>query len=332
MNVAVFSAKPHDRQFLGQDAGSHELTFFESHLDHLTASLARGYSAVCVFVNDTLDERTLTLLAESGTTIVALRCAGFNNVDLQAADRLGITVVRVPAYSPYAVAEHSMALILALNRKINRAHNRVREGNFSLEGLMGFDLHSATIGVVGTGHIGKVFCGIAKGFTDRVIAFDVSPSEECRNEGIEYAALDDLYARSDIVSLHCPLTPETHHMIDESSIKKMKPGIMLINTSRGPLVDTTSLIDGLKSGHVGAVGLDVYEEEADLFFEDLSNKVITDDVFARLTTFPNVIVTGHQAFFTREAMENIAATTLSNLSMLERSEACPHTVTVEKVR
>ncbi len=243
-----------------------------------------------------------------------------------------MTVVRVPAYSPYAVAEHAMALILALNRKIHRAHNRVREGNFALDGLLGFDLHDTTIGVVGTGHIGRVFCRIARGFTERVLAFDIVPSQECRELGAEYVALDDLYARSDIISLHCPLTPETHHMVDSNSIGKMKQGVTIINTSRGALVDTSALIQGLKVGKIGAVGLDVYEEEADLFFEDLSNTVLTDDVFARLMTFPNVIVTGHQAFFTRQALENIASITMSNLTQLEQGTACPNTVTAEKVR
>ncbi len=334
MNIAVFSTKPHDRLFLEPAAtrGGHTLTFFEAPLNEQTAALAQGFGAVCVFVNDAIDERVLSVLAGLGTQHIALRCAGFNNVDLHAAARLGMTVVRVPAYSPYAVAEHAMALILALNRKIHRAHNRVREGNFALDGLLGFDLHDATIGVVGTGHIGRVFCRIARGFTERVFAFDISPSQECRELGAEYVALDDLYARSDIISLHCPLTPETHHMVDSNSIGKMKQGVTIINTSRGALVDTSALIHGLKVGKIGAVGLDVYEEEADLFFEDLSNTVLTDDVFARLMTFPNVIVTGHQAFFTRQALENIASITMSNLTQLEQGTACPNTVTAEKVR
>ncbi len=333
MKVLLYSAKPYDTLFFRRGGGEvqHRFEMIEVRLDRKTASLAAGFPAVCVFVNDTLDAETLQVLSQGGTRFIALRCAGFNNVDLRAAQELNMTVVRVPAYSPYAVAEHAVALILALNRKIHRAHNRVREGNFSLDGLMGFDLHEATVGVVGTGHIGRVFCGIMRGFGCRVIAHDIFPHDECKKHGVEYLPLDELYAASDVVSLHCPLTPDTHHMINDSSIGQMKDGIMIINTSRGALVDASALIEGLKSGKIGAVGLDVYEEEADLFFEDLSNKVITDDVFARLTTFPNVLVTGHQAFFTRQALENIASVTLSNLSQLERGETCANEVTVAAV-
>jgi len=333
MKIAFFSTKTYDTLFFRKEnvPQIHTLEFIEARLNEQTAQLASGFPAVCVFVNDVLDASTLKLLASGGTKIVALRCAGFNNVDLQTAKELGIKVVRVPAYSPYAVAEHAAALILVLNRKIHKAHNRVREGNFSLEGLMGFDLHGTTVGVVGTGHIGRIFCGIMKGFGCTVIAHDVFPNDECKQLGVEYVPLDELYVRSDINSLHCPLTPDTHHMINAQSIAAMKPGVMIINTSRGALVDAVALIEGLKNGAVGSVGLDVYEEEADLFFEDLSNTVITDDIFARLTTFPNVLITGHQAFFTRQALENIASITLSNLSQLEKGEPCPNEITADVV-
>lgn len=333
MKIALFSAKPYDIEFFGKAVSSHghQCDMIEARLTALTASLASGYPAVCVFVNDSLDAETLRILREGGTQFVALRCAGFNNVDLHAAQSLGMAVVRVPAYSPFAVAEHAVALILALDRKIHRAHSRVREGNFSLDGLMGFDLHGATVGVVGTGHIGRVFCGIMRGFGCTVIAHDIVPHEECRKHGVRYVSLDELYAASDIVSLHCPLTPDTYHMISAATVARMKDGVMIINTSRGALVDASALIDGLKSGKIGSVGLDVYEEEADLFFEDLSNTVITDDVFARLTTFPNVLVTGHQAFFTRQALENIASVTLTNLSHLEKGEQCVNEVRADAV-
>jgi D-lactate dehydrogenase len=334
MRVAVFSTKPYDRAFLetANRAWGHELVFLQPRLTEETIPLAAGLPAVCVFVNDRLDRHVLTALAEGGTRLVALRCAGFNNVDLRAADELGIAVVRVPAYSPYAVAEHTVALMLALNRKLNRAHARVREGNFALEGLLGFDLHGRTVGVVGTGQIGMVVARIMLGFGCRVLGFDRFPRPECEALGLQYASRDQLLSESDIITLHCPLTPETHHLVCAESIARMKPGVMIINTSRGAVVDTRALIEGLKSGQVGYVGLDVYEEEGDVFFEDLSSRVLQDDVLARLLTFPNVIITGHQAFFTQEALQAIAKTTLSNIADVEQGRACPNQVTSERVQ
>jgi len=273
----------------------------------------------------------LTTLAGGGTTLVALRSAGFNHVDLQAAAELGIAVVRVPAYSPYAVAEHAVGLMLALNRKFHRAYNRVREGNFSLDGLLGFDMHGKTAGIVGTGKIGTVVATILKGFGCRLIGYDPYPSDAARELGVEYVSLDDLIGQADIITLHLPLTPETHHLIGAEAIAKMKPGAMLINTSRGALLDTAEVIEGLKSGQVGALGLDVYEEEEELFFEDLSGTVIQDDTFARLLTFPNVLITGHQGFFTREALSAIAETTIANITTVENGEVSPNTVAAEKV-
>lgn len=319
MKVAVFSTKPYDRTFL-QEANRqyrHELTFLEPRLQLETVELAAQHPGVCVFVNDRLDAGVLESLHRGGTTAVALRCAGFNNVDLAAAEGLGIRVVRVPAYSPYAVAEHTVGLILTLNRKIHRSFVRVREGNFSLDGLLGFDLHGRTIGIVGTGQIGSKVARIMSGFGCRLLGYDVAPNPECEALGLRYVALEQLFVESDIISLNCPLTPETHHMINAETIARMKTGVMLINTSRGAVIDTKAVIDGLKKGKVGYLGIDVYEEEADYFFEDLSEHVITDDVLARLLTFPNVLVTSHQAFFTREALTAIAETTLRNLQDLE---------------
>lgn len=273
----------------------------------------------------------LNALAASGTKLVALRSAGFNHVDLEAARELGLTVARVPAYSPDAVAEHTVALILALNRKIHKAFARVREGNFALEGLLGFDLCGRTVGIVGTGKIGLCVARIMAGFGCDILAFDPQPSPELQRLGGRYVELPELLSSSDIVSLHCPLTPATHHLIDREAIERMKPGVMLINTSRGAVVDTRALIGGLKAGRIGNLGLDVYEEEGDLFFENLSDQMIQDDVFARLLTFPNVLITGHQAFFTREAMTAIAETTIGNISSFERTGSATHTVSVEKI-
>jgi D-lactate dehydrogenase len=335
MRVAVFSTKPYDHEFLSRvnrEGGfGHELTFFEPRLTPLTAPLAKGYPAICVFVNDQAGAETLERVAASGTTTVALRCAGFNNVDLAAAGRLGLRVVRVPTYSPHAVAEHAVGLLLSLNRRIHRAFNRVREGNFALEGLLGFDLFGKTVGVIGTGAIGAVAARILVGFGCRVLAYDIRPNPDCEALGVEYVPLERLYAESDVVTLHCPLSPATHHLINGDALARMKPGALLINTSRGGLVHTRAVIDGLKSGRVGGLAIDVYEEEADLFFEDLSNHVIRDDQFARLLTFPNVLITGHQAFFTREALEQIARTTLSNLQDVEQGRDCPNAVTGELV-
>jgi len=323
MRVAVFSTKPYDQRFLEAAAAGtgHELEFLEARLARSTASLAAGYDAVCAFVNDDLGAAVQLRLAESGVKLIALRSAGFNHVDLEAAASIGLTVVRVPAYSPQSVAEHTVALILALDRKIHRAHARVREGNFALDGLLGFDLGSRTVGIVGTGKIGVAVGRILTGFGCRLIGFDVHESSDAAVVGIEYVDLRMLWEQADVVTLHAPLTPDTHHLIDAFAIATMKPGVMLINTSRGALVDTSAVIEGLKSGKIGHLGLDVYEEEGDLFFEDLSDKVIQDDVFSRLLTFPNVLITGHQAFFTAEALEAIAVTTIANVSAFEEGRS-----------
>lgn len=328
MRVAVFSTKPYDARFLARAAegGRHVLTFHEARLVPATASLSEGHDAVCAFVNDDLGADVLTRLADAGVRLVALRSAGFNHVDVAAAEALGIAVARVPAYSPHAVAEHALALLLALNRKIYRAYNRVREGNFSLDGLLGFDLDGKTVGVVGTGQIGRAFARMVHGLGCEVLAVDPVPSTEL--EGVAtYVDRDELFAASDVVSLHCPLTPETYHLVDEAALRRMKRGVTLINTSRGQLVDTPAVVEALKEGRIGRLGLDVYEEEGDLFFEDLSNRVIRDDVFSRLLTFPNVLVTGHQGFFTEEALTNIAATTVANLDAYEDGGDALHRVT-----
>ena len=330
MRVGVFSTKKYTRTFLtaANERHGHELVFFEPRLTVETAALGRGFPAVCIFVNDRADTDVLKLLRTGGTRLVALRCAGFNNVDLAAAKELGLTVVRVPAYSPHAVAEHTVGLILALNRKIHRAYARVRDGNLALDGLLGFDLHGRTVGVVGTGRIGAIVARILSGFGCRILACDPVANEDL--EGVvTYVTPQELLGRSDIVTLHCPLTPATHRFIDAAALEQMKEGAMLINTSRGALIDTQAVIAALKSGRLGYLGLDVYEEEADLFFEDLSDQVIRDDVFARLLTFPNVIITGHQAFFTREAMDNIAETTLANVSDFEADRPLANEVTIE---
>jgi D-lactate dehydrogenase len=319
MRVVVFSTKPYDRTFFeaANRSFGHDLVFLEPRLTAETATLAGGFPAVCVFVNDQLDAPTLATLAAGGSRLLALRSAGFNHVDLAAAARLGFTVVRVPAYSPDAVAEHTVALMLSLDRRLHRAYARVREGNFALEGLLGAGLKGRIVGVVGTGKIGAAVARILSGFGCRLLAFDPRPDAGCQALGVVYVPLADLLAEADIVTLHCPLTPETRHLIDASSLARMKPGVMLINTGRGGLVDTRAVIDALKSGRVGQLGLDVYEEEADLFFEDRSSDVLADDVFARLLTFPNVLITGHQGFFTEEALRAIAETTLGNITAFE---------------
>jgi D-lactate dehydrogenase len=321
MRTAVFSTKPYDRQFLQPAAGSagHELVFFEPRLTPQTVVLARGFPAICSFVNDQLTPELLEQLAAGGTKFVALRCAGFNQVNLEAAARAGIRVARVPAYSPYAVAEHTVGMMLCLNRKFHKANNRVREGNFSIESLLGFDMHGKTVGVIGTGKIGGIAAGILAGFGCRILLYDVFENDACRLLG-RYVPLDELLAGSDIITLHCPLTRDTHHLINAVSLTRMKPGVMLINTSRGALVDTQAAIDGLKNGQIGYLGLDVYEEEAELFFEDHSSHVIQDDIFMRLLTFPNVLITSHQAFFTQNALEEIARVTMANLTAFERGE------------
>jgi D-lactate dehydrogenase len=315
VRIAVFSTKPYDQRFLTEANASlgFELTFLEPRLTLETVTLAAGAPAVCLFVNDVADAAVIDALADRGTRLIALRCAGYNNVDLRAAAARNIAVVRVPAYSPYAVAEHTVALMLSLNRHTPRAVTRVRDGNFALDGLLGFDLHGKTVGVVGTGRIGVATIAILRGFGCRVLTFDPVPSQAALDLGAEPAPLERLFDESDIVTLHCPLSPATHHLIDAGAIARMKRGVMLINTSRGALLDARAAIAALKSGHLGYLGLDVYEEEADLFFEDLSGRVLQDDIFARLLTFPNVVITSHQAFFTREALAAIASTTLANV-------------------
>lgn len=327
MQTVVFSTKRYDRQFLepAAAAAGHQLSFLEPRLSPETALLAQGAPAVCAFVNDALPAETLERLAAGGTRYIALRCAGFNQVDLAACRRLGIRVARVPAYSPYAVAEHTVGMILALNRKFHKAYNRVREGNFAIDGLLGFDLHGKTVGVVGTGKIGAITAKILAGFGCRVLLHDVAPNPDCASIGT-YVPLDDLFAAADVITLHCPLTPETKHLIGAASLAKMKPGVMLINTSRGALVDTRAAVEGLKSGRLGYLGLDVYEEEAQLFFEDHSGRVIQDDVLMRLLTFPNVLVTAHQSFFTETALREIARVTVENLTAFERGETSPNEV------
>jgi D-lactate dehydrogenase len=329
MRVALFSARSYDRGFF--DAANalhgHDLTFFEPRLMPETASLALGFPAICLFVSDRLDRNTIVRLAPRGLALVALRSTGYNHVDVGAADRAGVHVSRVPAYSPESVAEHTVALVLALDRNIHRAHARVREGNFSLDGLLGTQLHGRTVGIVGTGRIGTATARIMAGFGCRLLAYDPVVSHEVTALGGVYVPLDRLLSRADIVTLHCPLTPGTRHLINRRAVEMMKPGVMLINTGRGGLIDTPAVIDGLKSGRIGHLGLDTYEEEEGLFFEDLSDTVIRDDVFARLLTFPNVLVTGHQGFFTRQALEAIAETTLTNITAFEKGDLCLNAVT-----
>ncbi len=316
IRVAVYDTKPYDRQYLKQAAvdGGIDWHFHEFRLSRDTASAAQGMQAVCVFVNDKLDQVCLDVLAAQGVQSIALRCAGFNNIDLDAAKRLGLTVVRVPAYSPHAVAEHTVGLLLALNRKIHRAYNRVRELNFSLAGLVGFDLYRKTIGIVGTGKIGRITAQILRGFDAKVIAYDPWPDQDWATaHGIEYCDLDTVLSSSDVISLHTPLTPETHHLLNHDRLTKTKRGVTIVNTSRGKLVCTAALIGALKSGQVGGVALDVYEEEEGVFFEDLSGQVLQDDELSRLLSFPNVLITSHQAFLTHEALSEIARVTMENL-------------------
>ena len=331
MKVAFFGAKGYDRTSFDavNSRFGHELVFLEPHLNAQTAALAAGSAGVCAFVNDHLDRAALEALAHMGVRLVALRSTGFNNVDLDRAEQLGMVVARVPAYSPHAVAEHAVALVLALDRKLPRAYSRVRDGNFALDGLCGFDVHGRTVGIIGTGRIGAVFARIMNGFGCRLLAFDMHQNSECLALGVAYVELAELFAEADIISLHAPLTPSTHHIIDKEAVRRMKDRVMIINTGRGALVDTQAVIDGLKSGRIGFLGLDVYEEEEQLFFEDRSGQIIQDDVFMRLLSFPNVIVTAHQAFFTEEALHNIAETTLSNITAFERGAGLLHRVRPE---
>lgn len=318
MKIVCFSTQSYDKEFLDRynDSFGFEIEYFETQLNQNTANLAAGANAVCIFVNDRADSTTIQLLAKHGVKVIALRCAGFNNVDLEAAKQHNIRVCRVPAYSPEAVAEHAVAMILTLNRKTHKAYNRVREQNFSLNGLLGFDLAGKTVGVVGTGNIGKAFCRIMLGFGCRVLAFDLIADSALEKAGVSFVPLLELMQQSDIISLHCPLNEQTKHLINRQTIEKMKKGVMLINTSRGGLIDTKVVIAALKSKHVGYLGIDVYEQEEHLFFRDLSASIIEDDMIQRLMSFPNVLVTAHQAFFTNEALTQITLTTLRHVKEL----------------
>ncbi|WP_075187595.1 2-hydroxyacid dehydrogenase [Teredinibacter haidensis] len=322
MKVAVFSSKPYDEEHLrkaSEDIGL-ELAFFEPQLTAQTVALTAGYDIVCCFVNDVIDNTVAAALKENGIKLVAMRCAGFNNVDLEACARHDLPVARVPEYSPNAVAEHAAALILDLNRNIHRAFSRIRENDYSLSGLMGFDLNGKTVSIVGGGRIGQTMIRIMKGFGCRVLCYDPMPSDALLETGVELVPLEQVWAESEIISLHCPLLRSTYHIINSNSLSQMKRGVMLINTSRGGLIDTPAIITALKNGKVGYLGLDVYEEEAGLFFEDYSDQVLQDDIFARLTTFKNVVITGHQAFFTHEALQAIAEVTLNNILHFEKGE------------
>lgn len=323
MKVAVFSTRKYDRELLthANATHGHALSFFDVRLTAETAALAAGYPAICVFVNDAVDAATLAILHEGGTRLIATRSTSFNHIDLVVAKRLGMRVARVTDYSPYSVGEFATGLLLAVNRKIHRAYNRTRDGNFELDGLMGFDLHGRTVGVIGTGKIGTVFAGIMRGFGCTVLGADVHVNPQFEAQGGRYLQLAEVIAASDVLSLHCPLTPSTRYLINAQSLATMRPGAVLINTSRGGLVDTEAVIESLKTGQLGGLAIDVYEQEADLFFQDLSSAIIADDVIQRLVSFPNVIVTGHQAFFTREAVGTIMATTLANISQFESGQA-----------
>lgn len=296
-----------------------KIKFYNEKLNINTAIMAKGYEVVCVFVNDDLNKEVIKLLSENGLKYIVLRCAGYNNIDLSAAAKYNIKVARVPAYSPYSIAEHALALIFTLNRKTHKAYFRTRDGNFNINGLMGFDLHNKTIGVIGTGRIGQIFISIVSGLGMNILAYDPFPNEELKKR-VKFVELDELYKNSDIISLHCPLTKDTYHLINEKSINKMKDNVMLINTSRGKLIDTQAVINSLKDKKIGSAGLDVYEEEGDYFFEDLSHEVIEDDVLARLLTFSNVLITSHQGFFTREALDNIAESTFENIIKFSNGE------------
>lgn len=334
MKLAVFDTHRYDREALvaANQRYGHDLTFLEPRLTRDTASLAARFTAVCSFVNDRVDAAALGILRDGGTRLIALRSAGYNHVDLDEAGRLGLVVARVPEYSPHAVAEHTVTLILSLNRKIHRAYNRVREANFSLDGLVGFDLFGKVCGIVGTGRIGAVVARILHGFGCQLLGFDLAPNQTVASElGVRYTDMATIYREADVISLHLPLTPASHHLIDAAAFAQMKPGVLLINTGRGALIDSRALIDALKRGQVGAAGLDVYEEEEGIFFRNLSDQVLQDDVLAWLLTFPNVLVTSHQAFLTREALANIAETTLANVQAFERGERMVNEVSATRV-
>nr|WP_314897058.1 2-hydroxyacid dehydrogenase [uncultured Flavobacterium sp.] len=319
MKIAVFSTKPYDREYLDKFniENKHELIYFEAPLNTDTTNLAIGFEGVCIFVNDKIDKKTIDKLSEIGIKLIDLRCAGFNNVDIEAATKQNIKVLRVPAYSPQAVAEHAVALILTLNRKTHKAYNRVRESNFSLENLTGFNLYEKTVGVIGTGKIGTAFCQIMLGFGCKVIAYDIKESEQLIAKGVEYKTLDEIFENSDIISLHCPLNINTKHLFNRAAFSKIKKGAMLINTSRGALIKTSHAIEALKNEQLGYLGIDVYEQEENLFFKDLSESIIQDDLIERLMAFHNVLITPHQGFFTNEALDQIAQTTLKNFTDFE---------------
>lgn len=320
MNITFFSTQPYDRAFFEEQNKrfGFSLNFLETQLNEKTANLAHS-EAICVFVNDRLDKTVIPQLAKQGVKVIALRCAGYNNVDLTACAEHGIKVVRVPAYSPQAVAEHAVAMIMTLNRKTHKAYNRVREQNFSLQGLLGFDLYGKTVGVIGTGNIGEAFCHIMTGFGCTVIAYDIKQNESLARTGVQYVTQDELLTRSDVISLHCPLNEHTRYLIQDATIDRMKPGVMIINTSRGALIDTKAVIRGLKTGHISSLGIDVYEQEENLFFRNLSEAIIEDDTLSRLMSFPNVLITAHQGFFTQEALTQIASVTLNNIRAYEES-------------
>jgi D-lactate dehydrogenase len=333
MKIAFFSTQFYDSRYFDKfNKGSgHQLTYFKIDLNATTAMLAGGFKAVCAFSNDKIDSNTIQVLAENGVKVIALRSAGFNNVDLVAAADKHICVLRVPSYSPHAIAEHTVALILTLNRKTHKSYNRVREGNFSLENLLGFNLYKKTVGVVGTGKIGAVFCEIMLGFGCHVIASDLVESDYLKQKGVVYQPFDTLLAQADIISLHCPLTTTTHHLFNAVAFAKIKTGAMLINTGRGALINTSAAIKALKKGKLGYLGIDVYEQEENLFFKDLSETIIQDDVIQRLMSFPNVLITPHQGFFTEEALEQIAIITLKNITDFENGKTSENEVRIEKV-
>lgn len=330
MKIAFFSTKSYDRDsFLrhGEKFG-HEFSFFEAQLDHKTVLLAEGHHAICTFVNDRVDEFILKKLTQLGVKLIALRCAGYNQVNLEAAERHGIKVVRVPAYSPEAVAEHAFAILLTLVRRTHKAFNRVRENNFSLEGLTGMNIYEKTIGVIGTGAIGKAFCRITKGFGAKILAYDLNPNEEMKAIGVTYMSLREVFEKSQIISLHCPLTPDTRHLINKDTLPLMQQGVTIINTSRGALIDTKAVIKALKSKKIGYLGIDVYEQEEHIFFKNLSDEFLEDEQISRLMTFPNVLITGHQAFLTHEALTQIALTTLNNVSDFETGKPLKNEVKI----
>ena len=318
MRIAVFSTKSYDKEYLDRfNAEVNEFIYFEAPLNVNTANLTQDFTGVCVFVNDKLDDATINTISRNGVKLIVLRCAGFNNVDLDSAKKNNIAVLRVPAYSPYAVAEHAVALMLTLARKTHKAYNRIRENNFSLERLNGFNIHGKTVGVIGTGKIGIAFSRIMLGFGTKVLAYDIAESTELKKSGVEYTSLNELLKFADIISLHCPLTTDTKYMINKDTISSMKTGVMLLNTSRGGLIQTRDVLVALKQSRIGYLGIDVYEQEETLFFNDLSESIVQDDLIARLISFPNVLITAHQGFFTNEALEQIASTTISNIHSFE---------------